>query len=177
MELEDPSILIAPYEHLALQNAVTRELAIRLPDSKTLFYDTMDARPISSGVFATFGEDANKVLWIRQIDVYLAILSVVLPFETHPASSYHLAAMLDTPSLIELWTPYLDANSRGQVFKSFFIEDLHHVWLCTWWKEPQGSSFQQIHGCLQRVLKEEQMRKEKMDVPQHKIDRQHNRVV
>lgn len=113
MKLEYPFILIAPHKHFALQNTVTGKLAIGLPESKTLSYDTMDARPISSGVFATFGEDANKVLRIRQIDVYLAILSVVLPFETHPASSYHLAAMLDTPRLIELWTPYLDSNSRG----------------------------------------------------------------
>jgi hypothetical protein len=64
----------------------------------------MNTSPINSRILATFRKYLNARYPLCDVDMYLAILPVVFPFETHPAPINHLTAMLEASSLVKLGT-------------------------------------------------------------------------
>lgn len=110
MKICDLAVIVAPDKYFTLEDALAREFAIRLTDVQGVLNHRVDSRPVVGRILATFGENLDGIGALREVNVYLAVFPIILPFYTHSTSADHLAAVFDTSRLIVLGPPYLGPN-------------------------------------------------------------------
>lgn len=155
VEFKDFPIIVAPDKQLPFQYTAPSDLTIRLSNPKRLLDDFLDTDSVRGRVFATFREDLDVTRRFGQINMYLAVLSIVLSFQAYSPPAHHLAAVLDAPGLVEVWAAYLDSNTRSQVFDGLLIQHFDDVRGRTRWERMERSRFEERYSCFKRILEEQ----------------------
>jgi hypothetical protein len=107
MEICDLAVIVAPDKYFTLEDALAREFAIGLTDVQGVLDHRVDSRPVGGRILATFGEDLDGIGVLREVNVYLTVFPIILPFHAHSTTADHLAAVFDTSRLIVLGPAYL----------------------------------------------------------------------
>jgi hypothetical protein len=104
VERLDSPIVIIPYQQLALQYTLLLDLAAYSVEFEAVPQRAMNPYAVASRVPSTLGEYLDTGSRFANIDMDLAVFSIILPLRTHPSWTSQLAAMCDASCFSIGWS-------------------------------------------------------------------------